>query len=151
MLIQNIWGDKIYGHVFDYDMQIGTASKWGLIMSCKVGSKVTEDMIFSMDKKLNSAKLKAVQIDLLESACPGCEPTPAGTATIEEATWEGTGEVSESSNRYISKYNDYIDKVSNSLLERMATAKVSINHEDLGTSSYARLFESKSTNMYMQK
>jgi len=133
------------------DMRICTASKWGLIMSCKVGSKVTQEMVFSMDKKLDSANLKAVQIDLLESACYECEPVSAGTATIEEATWQGTGEVSESSNRYISKYNDYIDKGSYSNFERMATARVSINHEDLGTSSYARLFKSKSTIMNMQK
>lgn len=138
-------GTDIYISMCSYDTE---GSNW----SCKSGYMFTQDNVFSMDKKLNSASLNAVQIDLYQWNCDetGCWETPAGTATIQ-ATWAGTGDVSKGSYKWMSKYGDYTAKGCSSSLSRAATAEGSINDENIGASSYAGLAKFKDVYMEMIK
>jgi hypothetical protein len=117
--------------------------------SCKSGNMVTQDNVFSMDKKLDSANLKPVQIDLYQMNCDEngmCWETPAGTATID-ATWTGVGKVSTDSFKWTSKNGNYIAKGSSSSSSRMATA----NNKELGTSNFGGLAKFKSVDITMTK
>ena len=119
--------------------------------SCKSGM-VTQDNVFSMDKKLDSASLKAVQIQLSEWNCDdtGCWETPDGTATIE-ANWTGTGKVSQDSYKWTSKNGDYIAKGSSSSSSRTATAQGTLNNEKIGTSNFGGMAKFKSMNIEIIK
>ena len=121
------------------------------IWSCKSGGMVPQDNVFSMDNKLDSASLKAVQIDLYQWNCDEtgmCWETPAGTATIE-ATWAGTGKVSKDSYKWKSTNGDFIAKGSSGSSSRMAAAEGTINNEELGTSNFGGLAKFKSVDMQM--
>jgi len=120
--------------------------------SCKSGELITQDNVFSMDKKLDSASLKTVQIPLLEWKCVDdvCSSTPAGTATIE-ATWTATGKVSTGSYKWMSKDGNFIAKGSSSSSSRTATAQGTLNDEELGTSNFGGLAKFKSVDMWMTK
>ena len=137
-------GTDIYLSICTYDIT-GNGS-------CKSGYKFTQDNVFSMDKKLDSASLNTVQIDLYQWNCDqnGCWETPADPATIE-ATWTGTGDISKGSYKWMSKYGDYISKGSSSSLSRDATANGKINGNDLGISDFAGLAKFKSMNIEMKK
>ncbi len=137
-------GTDIYMSICTYDI----TGNW----SCKSGYMFTQDNVFSMDKKFNSASLNAVQIDLYQLNCDetGCWETPAGTATIQ-ATWTGMGDISKGSYKWMSKYSDYTAKGSSSSLSRAATAEGSLNDEDLGASSSAGLAKFKDVYMEMIK
>jgi hypothetical protein len=121
--------------------------------SCKSGEIITQENVFSMDKKLDSASLKAVQIELSEWICDEngmCLQTPAGTANIE-ATWTAIGKVSTGSYKWMSKDGNYIAKGSSSSSSRMATAQGTLNNEDLGTSAFGGMAKFKSVDMQMIK
>jgi len=137
-------GTDIYLSICNLDL----TSNW----LCKSGYMFTTDNVFSMDRKLDSASLKAVQLELHEWSCDetGCLETPAGTATIE-AAWTGTGDVSKGSYKWTSKYGDYMAKGSDSSLIRKATATGLLNNVDLGTSDSAGLARFKSVYMEMKK
>ncbi len=139
-------GTDIYISMCSYDQE---GSNW----SCKSGYKFTQENVFSIDNKLNSANLEAVQIDLYQWNCDEtgmCWETPDGTATID-ANWTGTGDVVKGSFKYMSKYDDYVMKGSDSSISREATATGSINGNDLGTSDFGGLAKFKSAYMYMKK
>lgn len=137
-------GTDIYLSIYTYD----TAGYW----SYKYGYKFIKDDVFSIDKRLNSASLKAVQIYLYQWHCDedGCWETPEGLVTVE-ATWTGTGDISKGGYKWMSKYDDYMAKGSDSSLSRSATAKGSINGDDLGTSNYGGLAKFKTAYMSMKK
>ncbi len=137
-------GTDIYMSICTFDMT-GNGS-------CKSGYKFTQDNVFSIDKKLDSASLNAVQIDLYQWNCDetGCWETPAGNANIE-ATWAGTGGLSKGSYKWMSKYGDYMSKGSDSSTSREAIAQGSINGDDLGTSDFAGMAKFKSVYMDMVK
>jgi hypothetical protein len=121
--------------------------------SCKSGYMFTQDNVFSMDKKLDSASLKAVTIELSEWTCDNtgmCLQTPAGTATID-ATWTATGKVSTSSYKWQSKDGNYIAKGSSSSSSRLATAQGTLNNDKLGTSSFGGMAKFKSVGITMTK
>lgn len=121
--------------------------------SCKSGYKFTQDNVFTMDKKFDSASLNSVQIDnVYEWYCDenGCWESPAESVTIE-ATWAGIGDISRGSYKWMSKNGDYISKGSSSSLSREATAQGFINGNDLGISDFAGLSRFKSMNMEMNK
>jgi hypothetical protein len=136
-------GNDIYLSICTYDMSD---------YSCKSGYKLTQKKVFSMDKKLDSANLEAVEIELYQWNCDdtGCWETPDGTATIE-ATWASTGDVSKNSFKWTDKYGGYISKGSSSSSSREATAEGTLNNEELGTSNFGGLAKFKSADMQMQK
>lgn len=138
-------GTDIYISMCSYDTE---GSYW----SCKSGYKFTQDNVFSIDKKLDSANLEAVQIDLYQWNCDetGCWETPDGTATIE-ANWAGKGKVSKSSYKYMSRSGDFISKYSDSSTMRDATVSGSLNGLELGPSNYGGLVIFKYTSIWMQK
>lgn len=142
-------GTDIYISICTYDQQ----GNW----SCKSGYMFTQDNVFSIDKKLDSASLNAVKIDLYQWNCDitgNCVEIPAGTSTIE-AAWTGKGKVLKSSYNWRSKSGNFISKSSGSSSVRDATAKGSLTVDDLitdlGTSDSAGLAQSKSSDMYIQK
>lgn len=142
---QSIDGTDIYISMCSYDQ----GSYW----SCKSGYKFTQDDVFSIDKKLDSANLEAVQIDLYQWTCDEtgmCWETPDGTATIE-ANWAGKGEVTKSSYKYISKSGDFTSKYSDSSSVRDATVTGSLDGLELGPSNYGNLVTFKYTSIWMQK
>jgi hypothetical protein len=131
-------GTDVYLSIWTYDASTGNSSY-------KYGYNFIQDDVFSIDKKLNSASLENMQIDLYQWYCDEngiCGETPAGTATIK-ADWTGTGD--------ISKYGDYIAKGSDSSSSRNAIATGSINGDDIGTSAFAGLAKFKSVYMDMKK
>ncbi len=115
------------------------------ISSCKSGYKLTQDNVFSIDQKLNSAGLSEVDIDVYD--------WNTGTAeTLKvKAGWTGTGDAAKGSFKYTSKYGDYTMKGSSSSISREATAAGSINGNDLGTSDFGGLAKFKSAYMEMKK
>jgi hypothetical protein len=140
----------------DYGTDIGvsictddtTTGDW----SCKSGYVFTQENDFSIDNKLDSASLNAVEINLIEWYCDenGCWETPAGTITIQ-ANWKGIGKITKSSSRYMSKYEDYMMKFSDSSTNRVATATGSTNNGYLGTSDFASLVKFKFASIDMKK
>lgn len=121
--------------------------------SCKSGGIITQDNVFGMDKKLGSASLESVQIDLFEWICDEngmCSQTPAGTANIG-ATWTGTGKVSMGSYKWMSRDGNYMAKGSSSSSSRTATALGTLNNEELGTSAFGGMAKFKSMDMQIIK
>ncbi|WP_440956833.1 hypothetical protein ACSAZK_08050 [Methanosarcina sp. Mfa9] len=116
------------------------------------GSTYTQDDVFKMSKNLNSASLSDIEIEVY---CWSRDET--GTYTNERKTvtvkadWVGTGEISDSTTKYFSKYDDYTSKRIESYCSREAEATGSINNIDLGTSSYAWLSSSEYTYTSMEK
>lgn len=142
-------GTDIYISIYTYDM-MGNGSY-------RYGYRSIDDNIFSMDKKLESASLEAVEINLYQWSCYEngfCWETPAGTAAIQ-AQWTGTGNIEKGSYMWKSRYNDFMEKGSSSSISRYAAATVSIAidgySQDLGPSSSGGLAAFKSVSMHMQK
>lgn len=139
------YGTDIYASIYTYDMA-GTfwSNTWGYTFT-------TED-VFSMDKKLDSASLKEVNMDLYKFSCDEtmCWDEYVGTATVD-ADWTGAGDILRGSYKWTSKSGDFIMKGSDSSTYRDARATGSMDDQDLGTSSYASLGKFKSASMSMQK
>ena len=135
-------GTDIYLSICTYD-----TTSW----SCKSGYKLTQDDVFSINSRLNSASL-AVQVDLYQWYCDeyNCWNVPAGTATIE-TIWTGIGDISKGSYKWMSKSGDYMSKGSDSSSYRDATAKGSIDGSTLGASDFAEMSKFKSVYMSMKK
>lgn len=144
MVTKSNIGTDIWISICTYDI-IGSGS-------CKSGVTITQDNVFRMDKKLSSANLESVQIELFEWICDenSCTQTPAGTANIG-ATWTGTGEISTGSYKWMSRDGNYMAKGSSSSSSRMATAQGRLNNEDLGTSASGGMAKFKSVYMQMIK
>lgn len=130
-------GTDIYVGIYSYD-------EFGNFLSDKWGYMFTQEDVFTIDKKLNSATL-SVNIDLYDWNTDTVDNVPI------EAQWTGEGDVMKSSSKYISKYGDFMWKFSDNTLYREATATGSINKEYLGTSDYGQLVKFKSVSMDMNK
>ncbi len=113
--------------------------------SCKWGYTFTSSDVITLDKKLDSAALSEVKVDLYDPYSPVVE-----TVTVQ-AQWSGTGEVTKGSYKSISKYGDYVSKYSDSTSWREAIATGSINNMELGQSQFGSLAAFKSASMWMQK
>jgi hypothetical protein len=138
-------GNDIYLSICSYNND-------GTYWACKSGYTFTQEDVFSFDKKLDSAKLEEVQIDLYQITCDenSCWETPEGTATIG-ANWAGYGKVSKSSYKYTSRAGDFISKYSDSSSMRGATVTGSLNGVDLGSTNYGGMVVFKQASMWMQK
>ncbi|KCZ72568.1 hypothetical protein ANME2D_00997 [Candidatus Methanoperedens nitroreducens] len=113
--------------------------------SCKWGYKFTPEAVFDINKKLESATLSTVQVDLYDWYSPAME-----TVTIQ-AQWTGTGDATKGSYKVISKYGDYTSKYSDRSTFREATATGSIDDQELGTSDFGAMVNFKSAYMFMKK
>ncbi len=113
--------------------------------SCKFGSIFTIDNVFDVDKKLNTATLAPVKIDLFDFNTGTVE-----TVTIQ-AQWTGVGDLTKSSFTLKSKSGDFTAKFSDDTLMRDASATGSINGQDLGTSQFANLFSFKDVSIITVK
>jgi hypothetical protein len=112
--------------------------------TCKFGFNSFQQDIFSIDKKLTTATLSPVKVDLFN---------PDGTVeTITIQTqWTGFGDLATNTFKFMSKSGGFIEKFSDSSTIREATAVGSINEQDLGTSAFGELIAFKSASMSMQK
>jgi hypothetical protein len=112
--------------------------------TCKFGFNSFQQDIFSIDKKLTTATLSPVKVDLFN---------PDGTLeTITIQTqWTGFGDLTTSTSKFMSKTGRFIEKFSDSSTIREATATGSINGQDLGISNFGELVAFKSASMDMQK
>lgn len=134
-------GTDIYVYTYTYD----TSEPYWDSYSYKSGCLFTKDKVFKMDKKLNSANLSEVKIDLNNWSNGETE-----TLNIK-VDWTGEGEISTGSYKSSSTQDDYIWKSTSSSSHRQASATGIINNTDLGTSSYALLSSSESMYTSMEK
>lgn len=123
--------------------------------SCKYGYTLTQENVLDIQKKLNSAILNSVDIELLEWVCDESNCWETFTTATIQAEWTGTGDIQKGSYKWMSKYNDYVEKGSSSSSFREAKATGSIvigsDSRDLGQSKYGGLAIFKSASMQMQK
>lgn len=140
-------GTDIYVSMWTYDEMTGDCSD-------KYGYMFTEDNVFSIDKKLNSASLSEVEIETYEWYYDETEGyyiyEDAGTLTFK-ADWTAIGDLSKGSYRSSSRDGDYVFRSAENSLSREAIATGSINGNDLGSSSYAWMNSFKSAYMSMEK
>lgn len=113
--------------------------------TCKSGYTFTTEDVFTMDRKLGSATLSAINVDVYDWNNNAVE-----TVAIQ-AEWTGTGDAMKGSYKSISKYGDFVSKYSGSSTYREASATGSLNGVELGTSNYGGLVEFKYSSMWMQK
>lgn len=115
------------------------------IFSCKSGYVFTQEDVFRIDRKLDSASLSAVDVVLYDWDTGSVE-----TVSMQ-AEWTGIGDISKGSYKFMSKYEDYISKSSGSSSSREAIVTGSINGNELGTSGFAGLAKFKSVYTDMKK
>ena len=126
------------------DIQTWDSSS-GNYLNGKSGYMFTKDNVFSLDKKLNSASLSKVDIEVYNWDTGKTEILPV------MADWTGKGEVSKGNFRSTSKDGDYTFRSSDSSSYRDASVTGSINNCGLGINSYANLVNFKSAYMNMEK
>ncbi len=130
-------GTDIYVYTCKYDME------WN--GSCMDGYAFTTKDVFTVDRKLNSATLSTVNVDMYDWNTYEVITVPV------QASWTGDGDLSRSIYRSISKSNDFTFKYSGSVLYRNAIATGTLDGNDLGTSSYAEIDQFKNAYMSMEK
>lgn len=117
----------------------------GETVNDEYGYMFTTDNVFSIDKKLNSASLSEVPINVYNWYT-------GETKTLKvTADWTGTGEVQKGSYTSVSTSGDYRFKSTSSSTYRTATATGSVNNNDLGQNSYGNLENFKSAYIDMEK
>ncbi|MCC4767648.1 hypothetical protein FXW07_13810 [Methanosarcina sp. DH1] len=113
------------------------SEKWGYMF--------TEDDVFSIDKKLNSASLSDIELEVTDWNTGETDTVTVG------ADWTGTGEISTGSSTSKSTTGDYVWRSSENSKYRGASATGSINGMDLGISTDASMSNFKSAYMSMEK
>jgi len=135
---------SVYISTYDEDTEFWS-DKWGYMF--------TQEDVFTIDKKLESATLSPVDIELYAYIYDS--NTDTYTYTVETviiaAQWTGDGDLMKSSSTSIFRYDDFFSKYSDKSSFREATATGSINEVDLGPSDYGELVKFKSVSMYMDK
>lgn len=111
----------------------------------KSGYMFTEDDVFSIDKKLNSASLSDIELEVTDWNTGETDTVTFG------ADWTGTGEISTGSSTSKSTTGDYVWKSSENSKYRGALVTGSINGLDLGISTDASMSNFKSAYMSMEK
>lgn len=131
-------GTDIYLSTYTWD------TTTGYTVSDEYGYMFTTDDVFSIDKKLNSASLSEVPINVYNWYTGEMK-----TLNIT-ADWTGTGEVQKGSYTSVSTNGDYRFKSTSSSNYRTAITTGSINNNDLGN-SYGNLENFKSAYVEMEK
>lgn len=117
----------------------------GNFLNEKSGYMFTKDDVFSVDKKLNSASLSKVDVEVINWETGETEILPV------KADWVGQGAVSTGSFRSTSKDGDITFRSSDSSSYRGASVTGNINNCDLGVNSNGVLIKFKSASMTMEK
>lgn len=138
-------GTDIYVSTWTYDEIKGYSSE-------KYGYLFTEDDVFSIDKKLNSASLSEVEILVDEWYYDetGEYTYKTGTMTVG-ADWIGIGDTSKGSYKYVSRDGDYVFRSAENSLSREAIVTGLIDGINPGSQSSASLVKFKSAYMSMKK
>jgi hypothetical protein len=133
-------GTDIYLNTYTWDTTTGET------VNDEYGYMFTTDDVFSMDKKMNSASLSEVPINVYNWYT-------GETETLKvTADWAGTGEVQKGSSTSVSTSGDYRFKSASSSNYRTATATGSVNNNDLGqTDNNGDLSTFKSAYIDMEK
>ena len=131
-------GTDIYMDIYSWDTSDG--NYW----VGKSGYLFTKDNVFSVDKKLNSASLSEIQLEVYNWETGVMEPM-----TIK-ANWTGVGEISKSSFKSSSTDGDYTFKSSDSSTYRTASVTGSVNNRECST-PYGNLVKFKSAYINMEK
>jgi len=116
------------------------------------GYMFTEDDVFSIDKKLNSASLSAVDIGIEKwyfDSDTGEYSYETGTMNIA-ADWVGIGDTSKGSYKYVSKDGEYVFRSTENSLSREATVTGLINGNNFESQS-ASMVKFKTAYMHMKK
>jgi hypothetical protein len=129
-------GTDIYLDYYTWD------ATTGYTVDDEHGYMFTTVDVFSIDKKLNSASLSEVPINLYNF-----DTGEVKTVNVK-AEWTGTGEISRGSYTSVSTSGDYRFKGTSSSNSRTATATVSLNNKDLGQTN-GNLYNFKSA--YIQR
>jgi len=138
-------GTDIYVSMWTYDEVTGDSSD-------KYGYMFTEDDVFSIDKKLNSASLSEVEIMVDEWYYNemGEYTYETGTMTVG-ADWIGIGDTSRGSYKSVSRDGEYVFRSTENSLFREATVTGLIDGINLGSQSSASLVKFKTASMNMKK
>lgn len=132
-------GTEIYLSTYTWD------TTTGYTVNDEYGYTFTTDDVFSIDKKLNSASLSQVPINVYNWYTGEIK-----TLNVT-ADWTGTGEVEKGSSTYVSTSGDYRFRSTSSSNYRAATATGSVNDNDLGQNSGSSLSNFKSAYIDMEK
>ncbi len=132
-------GTDIYLSTYTWDTITGET------VNDEYGYMFTTDDVFSMDKKLNSASLSEVPINVYNWYTGEMETLKV------TADWAGTGEVQKGSSTSVSTSGDYRFKSTSSSTYRTATATGSVNNNALGQNNIAGLSQFKSAFIDMEK
>lgn len=114
--------------------------------NCVYGFAFTQEDVFTMDRRLDSATLSSVNVDLFNSSTGIVEKTVA-----IQADWTGEGDVTKGSSHYISKFGGFTYKFSDSVSFRQATATGTLDGNKLGTSVFGEMDKFKRASMSMEK
>ncbi len=128
----------------DIYVSICSSDEYGYY-TCKWGYTFTTENVFTMDKKLGSATLSAINVDVYDWNSAVVE-----TITVQ-AEWTGIGDATKGSYKYTSRNGDYVSKYSSSSTMREAIATGSLNDAELGTSTYGSIVNFKDASMWMVK
>ncbi len=116
----------------------------GISVNNKYGYMFTTDDVFSIDKKLNSASLSKVPINVYNL-------NTGETETVKvTADWSGTGEVQKGTSTYVSTSGGYSFKSTSISNSRTATATGSVNNNDLGQNIDGEFSKFKSATIEMK-
>ncbi len=108
------------------------------------GYMFTTDDVFSIDKKLNSASLSEVPINVYNSHT-------GKTETVKViANWTGAGEIQKGTSTYVSTSGGYRFKSTSMSDSRTATATGSVNNKDLGQNIDGEFSKFKSATIEMK-
>lgn len=132
-------GTDIYLGTYTWDVTNGTT------VNDEYGYLFTKDDVFCIDKKLNSATLSEVQINVYNWY------TGEMKTLNVTADWTGTGDVQKGSSTYVSTNGDYRFRSTSSSSYRDATVTASVNNEDAGKNGYAGMSIFKSAYIDMEK
>jgi hypothetical protein len=132
-------GNDIYFSTYTWDTTTGET------VNDEYGYVFTTDDVFSIDKKLNSASLSEVPINVYNWY------TGEMKTLKVTADWSGTGEVQKGSYTSVSTNGDYRFKSSSNSNYRTAIVTGSVDNNDLGENNDGSLNNFKSAYIDMQK
>ncbi len=137
VVVENNKGTDIYVSACNFDNQ-GNGG-------CRDGFAFTTDDVFAVDKKLNSATLSTVIVDMINWN------TGEMTSVPVQASWTGNGDLTRSNSRSISKSSDFIFKFTGKLEYRTAIVTATLDGTDLGTGGYGEIDKFDNAYMSIQK
>lgn len=113
--------------------------------SCRDGFAFTTDDVLTVDKKLNSATLSSVAVDMVDWNTGEITTVPV------QASWTSNSDLIRSNSHSISKSSDFTFKFSGKLNYRTAVVTATLDGTDLGTSSYAEIDQFNNAYMIIEK